>query len=262
MNKGIKTIIGILYRVIKVSWPRTIYFNFRYLSFKQAIHLPILLYNPGKIRGKGSFVLNIRKEDIKFGMIKLGLKHEDCILSKVGIAIRNDGKIEFRGSGLLGNGSSIVVEREGYLELGHNFGITGNFNLHCREKILIGNFFSCSWDVCIDDSDHHRLFDPNTMELKKISKPIVIRDCVWLCQKTMVLKGSYIPSWCTIAANSLVNSSLPPHVHTIGAQNKMEKETYGCIYAGIPAKQTKSKVIRQDLHILSHNTSFYITKYI
>lgn len=89
------------------------------------------------------------------GMINLGLKHEECVLSRIGVSICNEGKIEFNGSGLLGNGSSIVVKKNARLCMGENFGITGNLNLHCNNKITIGKFFSCSWNVSIDESANY-----------------------------------------------------------------------------------------------------------
>ena len=48
----------------------TIYFNFHYLPFNQAIRLPILLYKPHLVKCKGS--VNISKEGGEFGMIRLG----------------------------------------------------------------------------------------------------------------------------------------------------------------------------------------------
>ena len=220
---NIKSILKFIRSVLKVSWALSIYFNLKYLPFKQAKHLPILLYHPASIKGKGIVVLNVNKENIKMGMIKLGLKHEECVLSRIGVSICNEGTIEFNGSGLLGNGSSIVVKKDARLCMGENFGITGNLNLHCNNKINIGKFFSCSWDVSIDDSDHHRLFDAVTMKVKPVSKPIEIADYVWLCQRSIVLKGSSIPSWCTIAANSLVNTILPPPRHLFYGKRKIRK---------------------------------------
>ena len=56
-------------RWILRSMPYTLYFNFHYLPFKQAIKLPILLYKPKLLKCKG----RIRIEgEVKIGMIQLG----------------------------------------------------------------------------------------------------------------------------------------------------------------------------------------------
>ena len=46
----------------------TIYFNFHYLPFSQAIKLPILLYKPKLLKVKGN--VKIGEGKIKFGMVR------------------------------------------------------------------------------------------------------------------------------------------------------------------------------------------------
>ena len=40
------------------SLPQTVYFNFHYLPFRQAIHLPILLYKPHLKELKGKVLIS------------------------------------------------------------------------------------------------------------------------------------------------------------------------------------------------------------
>ena len=49
----------------------SLWFNFKYLPFKQAVKLPILLYKPTFLELKGSVV--IESDSIRFGMIRLGI---------------------------------------------------------------------------------------------------------------------------------------------------------------------------------------------
>ena len=104
-----------------MNWWRTILFNFKHLPFSQAIHLPILLYRPGSISGNGMFVLDVEREKVKFGMLKLGVKNENSILTKTGICISNNGKIIFKGAGVIGNGCSLTIGNHGILSMGKNF---------------------------------------------------------------------------------------------------------------------------------------------
>lgn len=189
----------------KVNWVRTIYFNYKHLPFYQAKHLPILLYHPGAICGNGSYVLDIERDKVKFGMLKLGVKHENSILTKTGICISNAGKIVFKGAGVIGNGCSLTVGKHGILLMGENFGITGDVSIHCFDNVNIGDLFSCSWDVSIDDTDHHKLEDMENKKEKSETKPINIGDNVWICQRVTVLKGTVLPAWTIVSSNSLVN---------------------------------------------------------
>lgn len=140
-------------------------------------------------------MIDVSMREIKFGMLKLGIKNENSILSKTGICISNNGKLVLKGSGVIGNGSSITIGKNGVLTMGKNFGITGDVSIHCFESVEIGSFFSCSWKVSIDDTDHHQLLDVgNGTELKE-TKPIRIGDCVWICQNVTMLKGSSLSDW-------------------------------------------------------------------
>ena len=75
--------------------PQTIYFNFHYLPFSQAIHMPILLYKPKFVKLKGSII--IESEKIHTGMIKLGVNNVS-IYPNNGISIELDGNIHFKGT--------------------------------------------------------------------------------------------------------------------------------------------------------------------
>ena len=53
-----------------LSLPKTIYINFKYLKFKDAIKLPILVsYNVKLAKTRGTILI---KSKIKFGMIQIG----------------------------------------------------------------------------------------------------------------------------------------------------------------------------------------------
>lgn len=225
----------------KVNWLRTVYFNYKYLPFCQAKYLPILLYHPGTICGKGSYIIDVDQGKVKFGMLKLGVKNENSILTKTGICISNLGKVIFKGSGVIGNGCSLTIGKDAILQMGRNFGITGDVSIHCYENINIGDFFSCSWNVSIDDTDHHKLMDVEHNKEKVETKPIAIGNNVWICQQVTMLKGSNLPDWTIVSSNSLVNKKYltPPY----------------SVLAGMPAKDTGRKIKRVDIEgfIARHN---------
>lgn len=229
-----------------VSWLRTIYFNFRYLPYRQAIRLPILLYHPEGICGNGLYVIDVPLEEIKFGMLKLGVKNEESVLTKTGVVISNFGTLIFKGAGVLGNGCSLIIGNQGRLSIGKNFGITGDVSIHCYDSIEIGAFFSCSWNVTIDDTDHHKLMDLDNNKEKEETKPIKIGDYVWLCQHVSVFKGSELPAWTIVSSNSLVNKRYLVSPYSV--------------LAGMPAKDTGKKLKRMDIEGFITKQNWYITE--
>ena len=56
--------------------PHTLYFNFRYFPFKQALKIPVILYKPRFIACKGKVVIEKSLDDIKGNVHKLQLAFE------------------------------------------------------------------------------------------------------------------------------------------------------------------------------------------
>lgn len=225
----------IIWNLLRVNWIITLYFNFKYLPLSKAIRLPILIYGICKLKGNGIYKI---ADICKFGMIKLGIKNESTCTSVWGVSIVNDGTITLEGSGVLGNGSAIEVKKNANFFIGENFGITGNFTLHCHDSITIGKNFSCGWNVAIADTDFHQCYDPETKVSYHMAKKIKIGNNVWCCQNVMIAKGTTVNDWNTIAAYSLANKEYdsPPY----------------SIIAGIPAKLVKKKIKRVDMEKITH----------
>ena len=90
---------------------QSIFFNFHYLPFKQAIRLPILLYKPHLHELKGEFILEC--DNIRPGIVKLGFPRS-YIYPNSGIVFENGGgKIVVRGNVDVGNGSAISIGVKG-----------------------------------------------------------------------------------------------------------------------------------------------------
>lgn len=228
----------------QVNWIHTIIFNFRSFPFNIACKLPVLLF-ASELKSLGTVV--IRNKKVFFGMIKLGLRHEDCCLSKKGVCFNNRGTVIFDGSMILGNGSSISVKENAVLEFGENSGMTGDISIHCQTSIILGKNLSCSWGVSISDTDLHTCTDPLKNEQKLVSLPVCIGNQVWLCQRSSVSKNTIIPDWCTLASNSLA----------VG--NYSAAAPYS-ILAGCPAVVKSQLIRRDDVFRITKLSDWYITK--
>ena len=180
-------------------------------------------------------------------MIKLGIKHEPSCITNFGVNIKNRGSLIFHGPLIIGNGCSLVCERDSVLEFGKNCGITGRFNVHCAENIFLGDCVSVSWNVNIFDTDFHQTSNPITKKHNNMTSPIRIGHNSWICQDVTILKRSSIPDYCTVSTKSLVNKPL--------LADKF------CVIGGIPAKVLNDVyILREDINSNLAKNNWFITK--
>jgi UDP-3-O-[3-hydroxymyristoyl] glucosamine N-acyltransferase len=206
---------------------KTIYFNLRYLPFRQALKLPVLISKKVYLKeAKG--VIEILGP-IYTGKIKIGY-------GDMGIFDRSrsrtiwevSGTVTFEGSAFIGQGSKISVGTTGVLRFGNNFTITAETAIVANSMtIKFGNSCLISWDNLIMDTDFHNIYDQEGKLLNQ-PKDIVIGNDVWIGCRCLILKGTIIPDNCIVAASSVVSGT------------KLHKSN--CIYGGQPLKVIKENV--------------------
>ena len=74
-----------------------------------------------------------------------------------------------------------------------------------KHKMIIGNNTHIAKDTIIRTSDGQSLIDPETMLPTDPPEDVIIGNNVWIMSRCIILKGSYIPDGCAVAASSLVN---------------------------------------------------------
>ncbi len=206
------------------SLPKTVYFNFHYLPFKQAVKLPILLYKPHFQELKGC--IKIESENIRRGMICLGV-YDVNIYPNTGIMLDIRGNITFKGSCRIGN-ASYFTSNGGSIVFGDNFHATTSLRLINYDYIEFGDNVLVGWDCMICDNDFHTLSDVATGYDMSVKGPICIGNKVWVANGCSIMKNSSIPSNTIVSSKSLVNKN-------------MEIPEYSLI-AGTPAKLKKQNV--------------------
>jgi len=205
---------------------KTVYFNFKYLPFKQAVRLPILLSNQVNLKttlGKIEIVYKIKTAMITIGFEKSSMLNNKRIRSIWEV----EGTVIFKGHAYIGYGSKICVGKNGVLVLGENFTIIEKSEIISNLKIEFGNYCLLSWGVLVMDDDFHNIMDCNDRILNNPS-PILIGDKVWIGCRSLVLKGATIPNGSVIGANSLVSKKL---------------DDSNGLYVGSPAKLVKADII-------------------
>lgn len=199
MNKIVSAILGI---------PKTLWFNFRYLPFNQAIRLPFLLSCKVKVRKsyRGGIKISKKYKPTRFE-IRIGfhqVEPTDNYSIHTIIDVRQGGIMEFSGDAHIGIGAILFVGNNGYLKMGKNFAISGTTSIVCKNRIEIGNNVQFSYKSLIIDSDAHKIYDLDGRLLNNTA-PIVIGSRVWIAPNVSILKGSVIPDNVVVASNSLVN---------------------------------------------------------
>lgn len=205
----------------------TIYFNFHYLPFSQAIKLPILLYKPHLFRCKGQ--VKIISDNIKPGMIKLGI-YGVTIYPNNGIMFQNNGGvITFRGRCCIGNNSYISVGKNGVLDFGGQFNATASLKIVAYHKITFGDDVLVGWENMFVDNDGHQITTVNKDII--IPKPygaVHIGKGCWFAYGSYVMKNTKLPDYCIVAAKSMLNKNYDIPQYSL--------------LAGIPATVKKSGV--------------------
>ena len=101
-----------------LSLPKTIWFNLRYLPFKQAIRFPIAVHYNTTVKCRLGGVI-VRAKKLSPFMIRIGF-HKVPIMPEQKNYLDIRGTLMFEGSAHIGRGSRIVVGYGAELVLGDN----------------------------------------------------------------------------------------------------------------------------------------------
>ncbi len=109
------------------------------------------------------------------------------------------------------------------LELGQKSYINHDSEIRCREHISIGNNVSIAYNVLIQDSDYHTMYDEKGNE-KPHTLPITIEDDVWIGANAIILKGVTLGKGCVVAAGSVITKSIPANALVGGNPARIIKQ--------------------------------------
>lgn len=180
----------------------TIYFNFHYLPFSQAIKLPILLYKPKLLKLKGN--IKIEKCKIKFGMIRLGFPTVS-LYPNTGIVYENHGgTIVFNGKCIIGNNSAISIGAKAVVELEDRFTATTTLRLTSYYKMTIDDCVTFGWDTLVMDTDFHKLTKLSGGYSKGYA-PVSIGSNNWFGNGCRIMKRTMTPDYCVVQGGTILS---------------------------------------------------------
>ena len=183
----------------------SIYFNFHYLPFKQAVKLPILLYHPHFVCLKGKVLLD--SSIISFGMITLGF-NKVPLYPNTGITWENAGLCVFKGKCCIGNASAISIGKTGEIYFGNNFIANAQFRICSFYSIVFKENVLVGWDNIFTDTDFHYVINKETKQLNRPYGPILICSNNWFGMKCCIYKRAVTPDYAIISANSVINKEI------------------------------------------------------
>lgn len=212
--------------------PKSLLFCLWYLPFRQAIKIPILLYNPKFYCLKGKVIID--SDHVYFGMIRLGLFITNQY-PNAGVSFFSKGTIVFKGGtkpSCIGANSAITVLRNSsYLEFGKNFGNSSTLRINCDYRIICKDNVLCGCNVQIMDSSMQRLKNKNSDFVSRGYDEVVIDHDTWLAANVTVMQGTHLPPFSVVAAHSMCNDDY------------RNNDTHS-LFAGIPAKYKTTGIWR------------------
>ncbi len=192
------------------SLPKSVYFNFRYLEFRQAILFPVWISHRVSLdRMKGKILV----DDPSPGMVQIGFDRTGVYDESMKSVWHVDGIVHFRGRARISPGARFMVG--GRIEFGDNFNTGAGASFFCSREIVFGRNNLLSWNVVIMDHDFHEIRNLAGERLNE-PEPVLFGDNVWIGFNVSALKGSGSDDDCVIAAGTLLNRKVSGKNQIIG----------------------------------------------
>lgn len=194
-----------VYRLLGL--PKSIYFNFKYLPFRQAKKLPFRLGTGVRLAIDKSAKIILDTDNVRSGMVQIGIgygsyRRGDRMNSYLNM--RENSELMIKGQAIFQRGGYIQIDKDARIEIGHHFNANSNFLMTTDCEIKFGEWAFIGWNNTIMGTDGHDILDTTTGEVINEKKPIVFGNHIWLCSEAHVLKGAEIADGCIVGYGSLV----------------------------------------------------------
>lgn len=217
-------------RLVKLlSVPKSFYVSGKLIGWKQAFKLPIMVRHNCVLNDLSGKVI-LKDTPIRRGILFIGFSSTGIFDKKYSRSIIElSGKLILEGQVGFGQGTKLSIGNTGTMTLGKGFSSTAEGTFICVNKMHIGAGTAIAWSAMIMDTDWHSVMDTETGKLYQASGEVYIGDYCWIGTRSMVLKNSFIPDGCILAANST-------------ATKKFSKPN--TLLAGTPAVEKKNNIMK------------------
>lgn len=203
--------------------------RFSFSSWSQFIYLNFLRKNTQR-KGRSLLVpatysrINVDRKAkivISNGLLIIGHKQHRKSRNETCFKIDKNSTLEINGNFKIYSGCDVRVYENSHLTLNGGYCNIGS-QIACYKKITIGKEATIARNVCIIDTDAHKV-DQN----QQMNQEIIIGDHVWIGYRAIILKGITIGDGAVVAAGSIVTKNIPAR----------------CVVAEAPAR-----VIRENIY--------------
>jgi len=222
--------MNIFSKFFQHNWLAILYFNFKMLPWKQAIHLPFDFYYGVKFKKLcGDIILD--SDNVYRGMVKFGGRGSE-MFSGHKVILNIVGKCEFRGQAEIGYGTFMHISNGAIVKFGEKVRIGALCKLYANKEIVFGDEIDVSWESQIFDTNFHEI--KNLDDQKTITKDGIIRigSFNWFGNRCNIMKGTITPNHLIVASNSLTNKDYTKDINPYS------------MLAGSPARLVKTNVQR------------------
>ena len=116
--------------------------------------------------------------------------------------------------------TELVVFKGGKLEIGDCCAINYGTSIAATGSVRIGNRCRIGTYVLLLDNDFHTL---ERRDVRPPSRPVVIEDDVWICNRVIVLPGVTVGHGAVLGAGAVVTGDVPPRSLAIGNPARVHK---------------------------------------
>ena len=205
------------------TYPRSFLFCLRYLPFRQALRVPILVsrLKIGELH-RGDIVFSSEPYRARVILGFTGTERRDSRSSY--ISVHKGGKLVLGERVTIARGTTIIIYGA-QLQIGNDFFCNDDCFFFCNRNITIGEKNLYGWRVEMNTTDGHDIIENGVK--KEQSKSIHIGNHVWVCADSHISKGVEIADDCVVAQRSLViKKHFTPHT----------------LIGGVPAQDVKDMI--------------------
>lgn len=205
-KQNMKTLIQLLKNINRIrkkytfNYLKTLIINFKLLSFRDALHFPIIIYGNVELNIKRSKLIIIGEKS--FGMMAIG-RNDDVFVptSSKSLLLILDSTIIIKGYIRISPGSVLRLDHT-VLELNDNVVFGGGCKILSNEHIVIGQDTWFAFGCIICDTDYH-FIECNDI-IKNCTGEIIIGNYCWIGNNTTISKHTILPNWTIVGSKSLV----------------------------------------------------------
>ena len=213
----------------QINWIKTIYINFKMLSFYQAKKLPIVIF--GKCAFKNLDGKIFLEGKAYFGRIVIGQRYQLCIKEKGISEFQIIGELTFKGRMQFGTDCQFYVAKNAVCIFGDMSSMGNSSTLICTQKITFGKFCRAGAEAYFADSNFHSMKNTITGEVYPKSFEIELGNYNFIGTRVTILGKTKTPDYCTIASSTLSKKNF----YQLGRN---------ILLGGIPAKLVKEQIVR------------------